>query len=200
MAAIAVIAGLWTSNGLHAAEYRVIPAETDVFAGEIVNLTVEVETEPGDNLIDVGHFSFAIDLALTGDAGATADDISNIAINEMDFDDLLSNSYGYAAGNQYLDAAGVTTDAFAPNFGSGAGDVIWLFDFDLAIPTDAPLLSTITITPGEGFLESLTVNDFFDPVSPQNFTSATLTVVPEPATALLLLMAGLQVLSRRPRN
>jgi len=180
-----------------AAEYRIVPAAADVLASDTLNLAVEVETEPGDNLVGVGHFSFAIDLALTGDAGAMGSDISNIVINEIEWDDTSSNQTGTPLGNEWIGVGGVTTDPFAPNFGAGVGDVIELFTFDLTIPATALLSSTITITPSEGLLQNLTVNSTFDPVSPQNFTPATLTVVPEPMSALLVAMAAVMLVRRQ---
>lgn len=180
-----------------AAEYRLVPGSGNVLAGDTLNLAVEVETQPGDNLVDVGHFSFAIDLTLTGDAGAVGSDVSNIVINEVAWDDTLSSQFGAAVGDQWIGTGGVTTDAFAPNFGAAVGNVIGLFTFDLTIPVAAPLHSTITITPTEGFLQNLTVNDSFDPVFPQNFAATTLTIVPEPTSALLAVMAAAMFIRRQ---
>lgn len=183
-----VICGLNVST-TNAAQYRILPATNNVLAGETLNLAVEVETMSGDNLVGMGHFSFAIDLALTGTAGAVGTDISNIAINELEWDDTLSNQLGSAQANEWIGVGGVTEDAVAPNFGSTVGDVVDLFTFDLTVPADAVLGDTIVITPREGFLQNLTVSDFFDPVEPQTFVPATLTVVPEPSAALLASVA-----------
>jgi hypothetical protein len=191
-----VVCGLGTQV-CQAAQYRVVPAAADVLAGETLNLTVEVETESGDNLVGVGHFSFAIDLALTGDAAATGNDISNILINETQWDNTPSNQTGAPLGDEWIGVGGVTTDAFAPNFGDGVGDVIELFTFDLAIPATASPSSTITITPREGLLQNVTVNSTFDPVFPQRFTPATITIVPEPTPALLALAAAATLVRRR---
>lgn len=181
----------------NAAEYRILPENTDVLAGETLNFAVEVETMSGDNLVGIGHFSFAIDLTLSGTAGAAGTDIRNIAINQLEWDDTLSNQLGSAQGNEWIGVGGVTEDAVAPNFGSTVGEVVDLFTFDLTVPADASLGDTIVITPAEGFLQNLTVSDFFDPVEPQTFAAATLTVVPEPTTATLLGFAGLVSFRRR---
>ena len=86
---------------------------------------------------------------------------------------------------------------FAPNFGSQVGDVIELFTFDLSIPPTAQNGETVVIMPREGFLQNLTVNDFFDPVAPQNFGGVTLVFVPEPAAVLLLAAGAIWLLRRR---
>ena len=184
-----------------AATYRVLPSETDVLAGATIALSVEVETEAGDNVVGFGYFSFAIDLTLTGTAGVTGTDISNVLINETNFDDLLNISFGFPQGNQYLGIAGVTTDILPPTFGDTAGDITWLLDFELMIPVTAELGDTITITPSEGALENLIANASFDNVSPQTFLPATMTIVPEPTTAALLItLLGLRtVVSARRR-
>ena len=181
----------------NAAEYRILATDYDVLAGETVTLAVEVETAPGDNLIGVGYFSFAIDLALAGTAGAVGSDIGNIAINESEWDDVASNQLGNPDADGWIGVGGVTMDATAPNFGAALGDVIPLFTFDLTVPVDALPGDTIAITPSEGFLQSLTVSDLFDPVDPQTFAAATLTVVPEPTTTLLIGLAGLVGILRR---
>ncbi|MHC4696933.1 MAG: hypothetical protein ACYTFA_09335 [Planctomycetota bacterium] len=182
----------------NAAIYRVSPAETDVLAGTTTSLSAEVETEAGDNVVGFGYFSFAVDLTVTGTAGATATDIANILINETAFDDLLSNSVGFPQGSQYLNIAGVTTDFMPPTFGENVGDITWLFDFDLAVPVTAELGNTITIMPSEGAMENLIANLAFDNVAPQSFGPATLTVVPEPSSATLcLVVAGVAMLTRR---
>ncbi len=182
-----------------AATYRVLPSESDVLPGDTPTLSVEVETEAGDNVVGIGYFSFAIDLTLTGTAGAMGSDIANILINETDFDDLSSISFGFPQGNQYFDTAGVTTDIVPPTFGYNVGDITWLFDFDLLVPVTAELGDTITITPSEGTLENLIANENFDNVAPQHLQPTTLTVVPEPATGtLFMLLATIVAYRRRP--
>ncbi len=182
----AVAASLLSATFADASIYRVLPSETDVLPGATTTLSVEVETEVGDNALGIGYFSFAIDLTLTGTAGATGSDVSNILINETDFDDLSNISFGLPQGDQYLGVAGVTTDIFPPTFGETAGDITWLFDFELMISAMAEPGDTIMIMPGEGALESLIANGSFDNVAPQTFQPATMTVVPEPTTAALL--------------
>ncbi|MFH1110425.1 MAG: PEP-CTERM sorting domain-containing protein [Planctomycetota bacterium] len=173
-----------------AATYRLVPSEAQVLPGTTIGLRAEVETEEGDNVVGIGYYSFALDLTLTGAAGARGSDISSVLINEADFDDLLNNSLGFPQGNQYLGIAGVTTDIFPPTFGYSVGDVTSLFNFVLAIPTTAVLGDTILITPGEGALENLIANTTFDNVFPQRFESATLTVVPEPTSLVLLAVSA----------
>ena len=184
-----------------AATYWVLPSETDVLAGATTALSVEVETEAGENVVDVGYFSFAIDLTLTGAAGAAGSDISNVVINETDFDDLSSISLGFPQGNQYRGIAGVTTDIFPPTFGETVGDITCLFHFDLMVPVTAELGDTITIIPSEGALENLIANASFDNVAPQTFQPATLTIIPEPSTLTLfgLAAAGTAMFRQRRR-
>ena len=203
------ITGFWASATVSlllvasadAATYRVLPRETDVLAGTTTGLSVEVETDARDNVVNHGYFSFAIDLTLTGTAGAMGSDIRNILINEVDFDDLSSSSFGFPQGGQYLGIAGMTTDIAPPTFGHNVGDRTWLFDFELTIPETAQLYQTITITPSEGVLENLIANANFDNVSPQNLRPATLTVVPEPSSLILLtVLAGVALGRRRARH
>lgn len=59
-----------------AATYNVLPSEMDVLAGATYDFSVKVETVDGDNVVDVGYFSFAIDFTLTGTAGAMGQVIS----------------------------------------------------------------------------------------------------------------------------
>ncbi|HNQ22514.1 MAG TPA: PEP-CTERM sorting domain-containing protein [Phycisphaerae bacterium] len=194
---VAAAVGFFMSTGVYGALYRIVPSSADVLAGASTSLQVEAATLAGDNLAGVGHFSFAIDLLLGGTAGATGSNISNVLINQADFDDLGSHHLGNAQGNQYLDVAAATTDVFAPNFGRNVGDVTPLFTFDLLAPPGAAIGTTIIITPSEGFLRNLTVSPNFDPVSPQTFAGATLVVVPEPATLLLALIAAIALWRRR---
>lgn len=182
-----------------AATYRVLPSESDVLPGATIGLSVEVETEAGDNVVGFGYFSFAIDLTLTGTAGAMGSDIASILINETDFDDLSGISFGFSQGNQYLGTAGLTTDFLPPTFGYNVGDIAWLFDFELVVPVAAGLGGTIIITPSEGTLENLIASETFANVAPQNFQPATLTVVPEPATGtLFMFLAAIVAYRRRP--
>jgi len=197
---LASVALLSVVAAVDAATYRLVPSEARVLPGTTIGLTAEVQTEAGANVVGIGHFSFALDLTLTGTAGATADDISRILINEVDFDDLLNNSPGSPLGNQYLGIAGVTTDIFPPTFGHNVGDITWLFDFDMVVPLTAGLGDTITITPSEGALENLIANTTFDNVFPQRFESATLTVVPEPTSLLLLMLGAGAILGTRRRR
>ena len=181
----AIIAGV-SAMPVSAAIYRVLPPANDVMPGVTYPMRVEAETQAGDNVVGTGFFSFAIDLTVSGDAGATGSDISNVLLNEADFDDLFGNSPGHAMGDQYVDIAGVTSNFLAPTFGHLSGDKTWLFDFNFTVPPSALLNQTITLTPSEGAFENLIVNDAFDSVMPQLFEPATLTVVPEPVTPLLL--------------
>jgi len=196
----AVVGSLLFTAIADASIYRVMPSDTNVVAGATTGFSVEVETEAGDNVVDVGYFSFAIDLALTGTGGAMGSDVSNVLINETVFDDLSSISIGLAQGSQYLGIAGVTTDFLPPTFGNNAGDITWLFGFDLIIPLAAEPGDTITIIPSEGTLENLIANTTFDNVFPQRFESATLTVVPEPTSLLLLTLGAGVILGARQRR
>ncbi len=185
------------TTGAMAAEYRITPSAWDALPGSTVFLGMEAETQTGDNLIGVGHFSFAIDLAVSGTAGAAGSDIGNVVINTSFFDDTFSNSLGAPDGSSYTNIGGVTTDVFAPHYGSALGDVLALFTFDLTVPTTAQMGDTIVLTPSEGFLQSLTVSEFFDPVSPQTFAGTTITVVPEPTSLVAVLASCVLVLRRR---
>ena len=198
--ALAAVVLLAVPAAVPAAEYRVHVDGTAFLPGATVPLWAEVETQADDNLVGVGLFSFAIDLALSGDAGATGMSISNVAINQQRFDDRGSNRIGVPMGASFVGTAGVTTDVFPPNFGSMVGEVTRLFSFNLHIPPTAQQGQTIVLTPSEGVLENLTVNDNFDPVSPQRFATTTITVIPEPAAAaLILLAAGAWRRGREPR-
>lgn len=196
----AVILSVLLAAFADAATYRVVPSETNVLAGSMTNLAVEVETESGDNVVGFGYFSFAIDMTLSGSAGAAGDHVSGVLINEVDFDDLLSNSVGVPFGNQYLGIAGATTDVTPPNFGSEVGDVTRLFNFNLLIPPAAEYGDTITIVPSEGTLENLIVNETFDNVAPQTYQPAMLTVVPEPTSAVMLFVAASLAVSVFPKR
>jgi len=186
--AIVILAALACSVAMavpaSAAEYRVLHLSGAVEPGQVIGLGVEVETQAGDNLTGFGHYSFAIDLAFDGESGITATNVSNVVISTSFFDGITHP--GGPVGADWIGTDGETTDVFAPNFGATVGDVLSLFDFSLSIPPGTTLGSTIIITPSEGFNENLTVNDDFDAVAPQNFAAATLSVVPEPATAMLL--------------
>ena len=191
-----LLGALTTEAGL----YGIVPSQADVLPGTTIGLSAEVVTEAGDNVIGIGYFSFALDLTLSGTAGAVGEDISNLALNVASFDDLLGNSLGFAQGDQYLGVAGVTTDIIAPTFGHNVGDITWLFNFDLTIPATAQFGETITITPSEGALENLIASMSFDNVMPQTFEPTTLTVVPEPSSATLcLVIAAVAMLKRRRR-
>lgn len=184
---------------VYGAIYRVVPAVGVADPGQVVSMHLEVETEAGDNLVGVGHFSFAINLAIGGDAGGMGSGISTVTINIAFFDDVLSNDFGTASGALYSGVAGVTTDVLAPNQGSQIGDVLELFTFDFAIPLTAAPGQFVSFTPSEGILENLTVNDFFDPVSPQRFEGAILTVVPMPSGLACFGIAGIALCRRRRR-
>lgn len=185
----------------HAAEYRARVDGAGFFPGATVPVLVEVETQAGDNLIGFGLFSFAIDLHLGGTAGATGAAVSGVSINQVVFNDLASNRVGMPAADRFVGTAGVTTDVIAPNAGSSIGDVTRLFDFNLRIPADAQAGDTITLLPAQGALENLTVNDNFDPVSPQRFIMTTITVIPEPGiVALCALALGLRRRALQPRG
>ena len=176
-----MLAFLATSMQVDAAIYRVLPSAADVTPGASYPMRVEVETQPGDNVVGVGFFSFAIDLAVSGTAGATGNNIGNVVLNESDFDDLLTHSVGHPQGNEYLGIAGVTSNFLAPTFGHHSGDTTWLVDFDVVIPSTASAGDALTITPSEGAFENLIANDRFD-VAPQ--LSDDLVRRSEPATAL----------------
>ena len=65
------------------AMYSMTAPATQVLPGETIGLGVQVETEPGDNLVGVGHFSFAIDLDFSGTAGSLAQYVANVTINTI---------------------------------------------------------------------------------------------------------------------
>lgn len=180
-----------------AATYQVLPSSAGVEAGEPLTVTIKVETKAGDNLVGCGHFAFAIDLAFFGSAGVGPDAVSGVQLNEIVFSDVLSSFLGTIEGNQLKGVGGASLDAFGPNAGASVGDIVQLFSFTLNVPAAAPIGSTITITPSEGQLQNVTVNDMFDPVSPQTFSSANLVVIPEPASLILLAATGILVLGRR---
>jgi hypothetical protein len=182
-----VVVVLLATLTAEAADYRIAGGGAEVTPGTITHLTAEVETKAGDNVVGIGFFSFAIDLGLSGSAGARGTDISSIVLNTTNFDDLLSGSVGAPQGDRYLGIAGLTTDLIAPTFGYNTGDVTRLFDFSLTVPASALMGETIIITPSGGALENLIANTTFDSVRPQNFAPLTLVVVPEPTTASLLL-------------
>jgi len=181
----------------YGAIYRVVPAASVAEPGQVVAMRLEVETEAGDNLVGFGHFSFAIDLAISGDAGAMGSDISGITINTAFFDDVLSNDLGMASGAMYSGVAGVTTDVLSPNQGFLIGDVVELFTFDYTVPLTATAGQSVSFTPSEGLFENLTVDDFFSPVSPQRFDRAVISVVPAPGALACLSVAGLAWHRRR---
>ena len=183
--------------GASAAIYRISPGETNVLAGTTTTLSVQVETEANDNVVDLGYFAFAVDLELSGTAGAMGDDISNVLINTTAFDDFSNSNVGAPNGTLYLGTAGATTDFSPPTFGYNAGDVTWLFHFDLAVPVTAEVGDTITITPSEGANQNVVVGIFAN-VTPQSYQQVTLSVVPEPTTIVLLgLLAGTVIRTRR---
>ena len=181
-----------------AADYRLVPASPDVEAGETISLTVEVVTQSGDNLVGSGHFAFAIDLSFNGTAEVGPDAISALLLNQTVFSDVESGFLGTIDGSQLKGVGGASLDAFGPNAGASVGDIVQLFSFSLSVPAAAPLGSTITITPSEGRLQNVTVNDMLDRVSPQTFSSTNLVVIPEPAS--LVLLAAASLLARRRRR
>ncbi len=193
----ALLAGGALAGSARGADYRVKPSVADVLPGDTVPMWVEVATIAGDNLVGIGHYSFAVDLSVTGTAGADGSAVSNVQINEAVFDDTDFNVIGAPSGPGFIGTGGVIDDVFGPNPGGVVGDVILLFSFDLAVPALAQPGDVIVITPSEGFLESLTVNAGFDNVDPQSFGTAALTVVPEPATLKLLALAGTLAIARR---
>lgn len=169
-------AGLpWASGAV----VRVMPAVVDVAPGNETRLTVTIETESGDNTVGYGYFSFATDLTVTGPDSVSGSNIGGIEINTTYFDDALNNSLGEPEGNRYVDVAGVTTAVSWPTFGEAVGDIILLFGFDFTVPAEVVPgdAITITITPGEGFLQTLSANEQLDPVEPERFATATVRVV-----------------------
>lgn len=194
---LSMLALVATPMPVNAAIYRVLPSAADVTPGASYPMRVEVETQAGDNVVGIGFFSFAIDLSVSGTAGATGNNIGNVVLNESDFDDFLTNSVGHPQGNEYLGIAGVTSNFLAPTFGHHAGDTTWLINFDVVIPLMVSAGDTLTITPSEGAFENLIANDRFNNVAPQLFEATTLTVVPEPASGLLTLIVGCWLGRRR---
>jgi hypothetical protein len=195
-AACVLTIGFFATTQVNAAVYRIDAASAQVLPGDTIPVSVEVETETSDNLVGIGHFSFAIDLTVSGTSSAAGDALTNIIINESQWDDTFSNQIGSPAGDQLVGTGGVTTDVFEPNFGSAVGDTVELFTLNLNVPADAAQGETIILTPSEGFLENLTVNAVFDAVTPQNFAPFTFVVVPEPGSGLL---AAMLLLIRRNR-
>lgn len=191
---------LYAGTATEAGIYRIVPSEADVVSGATIPLTAEVMTELGDNTVGVGYFSFALDLTISGTAGGTGAHISEVFINEAEFDDLVSNALGFPQGNRYLGVAGATLNLDPPTFGQDAGAVTRLFDFFLTVPEGAAIGDTITITPSEGTLENLIADASFNNVAPQNFQPATLTVIPEPGTLTLVAVSASLLIGRRKRE
>lgn len=187
---------LFAAAQVNAAVYRVSATSAQVLPGDTIPISVEVETETSDNLVGTGHFSFAIDLTVSGTSNVAGDALTDVVINETQWDDTFSNQIGSPSGDQLVGTGGVTTDVFEPNFGSAVGDTVELFTVNLNVPANATEGETIILTPSEGFLENLTVNAVFDSVTPQNFSPFTFVVVPEPSCALL---ASILLLIRRNR-
>lgn len=178
-------------TGVHAADYRIVPSSSNLTPGATVQLSVEVVTKEGDNLIGVGHYAFSVDLVLGGTANVTGSNVNNVAINTAFFDDSLATSLGAANGGSYINTGGATIDVAAPNFGAAVGDVLQLFTFDLSIPAGAVSGDTVTVSLSEGGGRNVIVNDDFDVVAPQVFTGAEFNIVPEPTTALLTGAGGM---------
>ncbi len=179
---IAALATLTAGGGVpwaSGAVVRVMPAVVDVAPGSVSRLTVTIETESGDNTVGYGYFSFATDLTVTGPESISGSNVGAVEINTAYFDDTLNNSLGEPAGNRYVDVAGVTTAVSWPTFGENVGDIILLFGFDFSVPAEMTPgdAITITITPSEGFLQTLSANQQLDPVEPQRFATATVRVV-----------------------
>jgi hypothetical protein len=148
-----------------------------------------VETEIGDNVVGAGYYSFAVDLTISGTAGALGSDVSNVEVNTAMFNNVAAASVGHAEAAAYVGIGGATSDLIPPSFGHNVGDVIALFNFDLLVPASAAIGDSITIAPNEGILENLVVGTF-DPVAPQIFVPLHLTVVPEPTTAVLMILGA----------
>jgi hypothetical protein len=155
-----------------------------VLPGEYVEISIEVMTEAGDNVVDVGYFSFALDMMVSGTAGLGADAVEDVSIATFLFDDLESSFTGEPQGEMYMGTAAATTDAFPPNFGSEIGEIVPLFSFRLEIPADAAIGETIDIELSEGVLLNVTAG--LERVSPQSFEPIHLEVVPEPGTLAML--------------
>ncbi len=194
---ICALALVLACGSAFAADYQVLPSSAEVQPGELFTVTIQVETKTGDNLVGYGHFAFAIDLSFLGSAGVGPDAMSALQLNETVFDDVQSNFAGTIDGNRLKGVGGASLNAFGPNAGASVGDTVQLFSFTLSVPATAPLDSTITITPAEGRLQNVTVNDMFDRVSPQTFSSASFVVIPEPAGLILLAAGSLRVFRRR---
>jgi len=179
---IAAFAAIMAGGGVpwaSGAVVRVMPAVVDAAPGSESHLTVTIETESGDNTVGYGYFSFATDLTVTGPDSVSGSNIGGVEINTAYFDDALNNSLGGPEGNRYVDVAGVTTAISWPTFGENVGDIILLFGFDFTVPAEvAPGDAiTITITPSEGFLRTLSANEQLDPVEPERFATATIRIV-----------------------
>lgn len=184
---------------LQAAEFRTLPLSYFAEPGEVVPMWMEVETRTGDNAVDFGYYSFAVDLTLAGSSPVFGNAVGNVAVNTAVFNHLGFVSAGGASGNQWNGIRGVTTDTTPPNPGATVGEIVRLFDFTFTVPAGALEGDTFTITPSEavaGEFRNTIVNATFDRVNPQTFISAAVIVVPEPATGLLLLLPFI----RRPRG
>lgn len=180
-----------------ATDYRVLANSDEAFPGQQFALWLVANTVQNDNVIGYGYLSFATDLTFSGNASIPGTAVGNVAINTNIFNDSLSNSNGHAQGNQYVGVAGVTTDLNAPNPGAYVGDIVRLFDFTITVPLSTAPGTSFIIMPSEGFLQNLTVNPNFDPVSPQTFQPLTITIVPEPANLILIGVMSLLLFGSR---
>ncbi|MCB9854668.1 MAG: hypothetical protein H6818_03195 [Phycisphaerales bacterium] len=187
------VATMMSAIEARAADYRTIPMSVEAHPGDVVAMRVEVETLPGDNLIGVGHYSFAINLEMMG---LPASAVSNVDVNQVLFDDVNAVFVGAPIAGTYEGIAGASTDVFPPNPGSQAGDIITLFTFNLLIPEMAIPGELIHVQPVEGDLANVSAS--FVQVSPQTFAGTSLIVVPEPAGATFMIIAGFAL--RGPRR
>ncbi|MCB9853076.1 MAG: hypothetical protein H6819_08270 [Phycisphaerales bacterium] len=167
--------------------------------GEEVTLRMSALTQASDNLIGVGIISFGIDMMLSGPPGFSAANVTEVRINEAQYGNMSALSTGSPNGALYERVRGLSSNITPPYPGASVGTRVTFFEFDVQIPLSATTGTMLTIEPMEGVDDIFTVNQNNMPirVMPQQFASATITVVPEPGGLALLLLPFIAMIRRR---